>query len=415
MQYSRRLHLRVVRLWNSHLSLHRQLQFCMPVLLVGLSGVATAQAQQERSATLDAASKISSLSCNVFSERVWGENRWSEGTRTRPATMPFSIPYLEWGDKEFNALKQRARGCGDPAIGMMRATRLIEAAQEDNVGRIRNLRRDRDALDRYKEEVFAELSSILRAGSAEDQVKQLEKLRQTSRGRSREIDEKTQAALETAQDRRVDEAAARERGIKLRAAEQEVEEARRAVQQADVDVQLRQQKAQQAVADQAERSQRAAEAQRLRSEQETRMQSLAAENQALSVRRAEQEREKTREEAKTREQEDRERRVGQENAARVENDRIAQIMKRPECQEAATVIREEMPKLGQSSYGDAMTELAVRFQAGMRVEGCALARSLYSSVERMRSTSARCEPAMAFQFNELVSALTSLQSEYQCR
>lgn len=229
MHYGRGLQRGVVQLPNLYLLRSNCFRFCATILLIALPEINIAQAQSESPAASDAASTISKLSCNVFTEQAWKENRWREGDRTRSASTPFGVPYLEWSNREFNALKRRARECGDPVIDMVQATQRIDGEQQANALRIENLRRDRDTLNQYRDRVFGELSSISHIGSAEDQVKKIEKLRQESRGRSREIDEKVQAALEAAQDRRVEEVATRERDAKLRAAEQEVENAKRAV------------------------------------------------------------------------------------------------------------------------------------------------------------------------------------------
>jgi hypothetical protein len=87
-----------------------------------------------------------------------------------------------------------------------------------------------------------------------------------------------------------------------------------------------------------------------------------------------------------------------------------ELMAKPECREADVVMRDEAPKL----QNDVVLQMATRFMAGMKTEGCGMAREIYSSAERMRSALARCQPMLAIPLNDLVTQTRQLMSEHRC-
>lgn len=291
---------------------------CLP-LMAALLAINPAAMAQPASTTSEPTTRIVALHCDVFAKNSMHSNRWL------PGESPFGVPYHEWSEKEFNALKKRARECGNvPYNGSITPTIRIESEQ----GRYMMLadagRKSKEQEVRvYEDWADRQFNSAVKEASVEGQIRQLEYLRSTNRGRSQKVDEKISAALKAAQDRRAEEENAREREKKLQAAEREVEESRRAVAQADADARLRQENARKAAADRTERDRRAAQAHTQEVEQEARMQSLAAEKKALDARRAEQEQQRIIDDeaikqrlAEVRQHQEQERRAEQERVAK---------------------------------------------------------------------------------------------------
>ena len=196
-------------------------------LLVSLTQVAQAQVDEDPSA------KLSALPCSVFSDQGFAQNRWMEPSRSRPGSAPFGVPYIEWTDRVFNALRQRARQCGNPNIGgSLTATETINVFQKSIGGHIEQVRRTQASQSNHDERLISELDRISQIPDTDTQITQLERLVSQARGTpNRTVKDKIQIALETAQERRDNERQLSNRAAQEQAAANQKEDQRRTLEQ----------------------------------------------------------------------------------------------------------------------------------------------------------------------------------------
>lgn len=207
-----------------------------------------------------------------------------------------------------------------------------------------------------------------------------------------------------------------ENAARLEAAQQrqaETRERRAAEQQAAIE---RDQLREQAIADQrAAADARATAAQR----DYTRQREVEAEQQAAERARRAEEHRRSEEVRLQGFAEERARIAAQEEerqkAARlVAEQQQAERQKRPECREADRIAQEAGGSVQSLGGVGAIIEISTKFQAGMNVEACALTRKTFTSVERLRSATARCEPTDAIPINKLATALREIILNQGC-
>lgn len=383
-------------------------------------GVSPAMAQTDVPDSLTPIDRIAQIPCRSLTPEGVSAQGWRQGNST------FGVAYIEWGAAEFSALKRRARECDVGGRGdAFDVVNRIEAFQKSTGGRIEALRREAQMGADGKRKAMAELASIAGEQSGEVQLRRLESLRRVglgalSREDRREILDEISLKQDAAREKQSRDAARREEEAPLLAAEAEVKAQRDAVANADAAALLREQRSKQAAAGQADLERRTVEDQDAATARAARFQALAEEKKVLDARRAEQMQAESRDRAKA---EGEAFALRQQEAAAVQaarqkqqDDAEAELMKRPECRDAVIARREELPKLENKPRNQGlMDQMTVNLAVGNRAEGCAMARELYTSMERLRSTAARCEPASAFPYNQMVQSIRNVQAEYGCR
>jgi hypothetical protein len=93
---------------------------------------------------------------------------------------------------------------------------------------------------------------------------------------------------------------------------------------------------------------------------------------------------------------------------------LAERHKRPECREADRLVEEAGDTVRWMNGLGALLDIGTKFEAGMVVEACAVTRKTYTTVERLRSAMARCEPTEAIPFNQLATVLREAILEMGC-
>lgn len=105
--------------------------------------------------------------------------------------------------------------------------------------------------------------------------------------------------------------------------------------------------------------------------------------------------------------------IDQADAEREVAAQAAERLKKPECREADRVVAEE-PKLQGPNALVVVFAIAEQFRAGMHAEACSAARRTFTLAERLRSTTARCDPAEAILYNDIAAGMRDLILEQGC-
>ena len=143
--------------------------------------------------------------------------------------MPFGIPYLEWTTPRWNAMKTRARACGNPAIDPpLTALMALDVVQTQIGERIQVLRRDRERQMAANAAISSELDGIA-IMPPKQQIARLQNLSNQIAGQP--LHDRVVAQLERAQNLAAEQDDAAQRTAEADAAAQKLTAVQQAIEQ----------------------------------------------------------------------------------------------------------------------------------------------------------------------------------------